>query len=103
MPLEIERPCALAPTLLDAIASIVVLRAQREVLQIAAWRVVTDVHHDHPFGDRPMRRLPGDTVGETLDSAHPYDAIAPRIPKSRPQMASGHLVDLHMGAHPSSD
>jgi hypothetical protein len=103
MHLEVERPSALSPSLLDAIAHVVRLRAELEVGRVAARWVVAGVHHDHPTRDWPIHPLPGHTVSGAHDSLHRHQPISLWIAEAGPQVAARRLVDLHVCAQSLGD
>jgi hypothetical protein len=100
---QVERPRAVAPAFFDAVAIVFGPRAELQMLGIAAPPVIANVHQDHPLGDRPMDRLPGNAMNQPMPRPHGYAAITVGVAKARPQMTARLLVDLHACARPLGD
>lgn len=95
-----RRRTARLPPFGDLVGGIVAARAKEEVIDIAAGRVVAAVQDAQAFRDRPALDLP-DCAVDLDSSALPVQcAIAERVRRSQPQLATTRNVRFGMKCEP---
>ena len=103
MALQVFFPASRSSLPLDTISSVILVRAQTQMLRVAAPAIVTGMQHEHPLGDRTMRQLPRDPVDGHCLSADLHAAIAVKIARTGPEVTTGLGIDFDIGLKTLND